>query len=114
MGRRASDAGAASRRIALDDDPDALSRAVRILGASINVRILGILSEARRSEPAGGWMFLSSIAERLNEAPGSVGLAIEKLRPFVEEKREKGRRWFRSRVQGVTMVLDELEPVGPL
>jgi hypothetical protein len=103
-----------SRDITLDGDADALANAVRILGASINVRILRTLAEARKKDPAGGWVFLSGIATELGEAPGSVGLAIEKLRPFVEEKREKGRRWFRSRVRHLSIHVEEIEPVGPL
>lgn len=88
-------------------DPQEMERLVRLLGAAGNVRILGALCEARRREPEGGWMFLSEIAAAVGEAPGSVGLAVQKLMPLLEEERRKGRRWFRSRVRDVAVVVDE-------
>ena len=78
----------------LSRDGDELARLVRALGASVNVAILRELARARRR--GEGWMYLSEIAEAIGEAPGTVSVAIQKLGPFVEEKREKGLRWFRA------------------
>ncbi len=82
----------------LASEPDRIASLVRILGASVNVEILRTLMEARRQDPDGGWLYLSEISEALGENPGTVGAAIQKLTPLLEEKREKGRRYFRSRV----------------
>lgn len=79
----------------LTRDPDEFARAARALGASVNVAILRELAGARRK--GDGWMYLSQIAEALGESPGTVGAGVQKLAPFVEEKREKGLRWFRAR-----------------
>jgi hypothetical protein len=78
---------------------------VRILGASVNAKIADVLVEARRKDPDGGWLFLSQIAVEVSEKPGTVGLAIQKLLPLLEEKREKGRRWFRSRYTDLRLVM---------
>lgn len=78
----------------LSRDGDELARLVRVLGASVNVAILRELARARRR--GEGWMYLSEIAERIGEAPGTVSVAIQKLLPLVEEKREKGLRYFRA------------------
>lgn len=95
------------RRVGATDDPAELDRLVRLLAAAGNVRILAALCEARRREPAGGWMFLSEISAAVGQAPGSVGLAIQKLMPLLEEERRQGKRWFRSRVRDATLVLTE-------
>lgn len=84
----------ATERLALSKDPDGLAKLVRILGASVNVAILRELARARRR--GEGWMYLSEIAEAVGEAPGTVGAAIQKLTPLLEEKREKGLRYFRA------------------
>ena len=68
-----------------------------MLAASVNTKILHFLVEARRKEPSGGWRFLSEVAESIKESPGTVSLAIQKLVPLLEERREKGRRYFRAR-----------------
>jgi DNA-binding transcriptional ArsR family regulator len=78
----------------LSRDPEDLARLVRILGASVNVAILRELARARRR--GDGWMYLSEIAEKIGESPGTVSVAIQKLLPFLEEKREKGLRYFRA------------------
>lgn len=83
-------------RWSLTRDPDEVEALVRMLGASVNVRILRELSRARRR--GDGWMYLSQIAAALGEAPGTVGVAIQKLTPLLEERRLKGLRYFRSRV----------------
>ena len=83
-------------RWTLSKEPDELAQLVRILGASVNVAILRELARARRR--GEGWMYLSEIAEALGEAPGTVSAAIQKLTPLVDEKREKGLRYFRSRI----------------
>jgi len=85
-------------------DP-ALEQHVRVLAASVNVRLMRVLLEARRADPVGGWRFLSQIAEALDEKPGTVGLAVQKLLPLLEEKREKGKRYFRSRFVDLRLVL---------
>jgi hypothetical protein len=72
---------------------------VRVLSASVNTRILDFLIQARTAEPGDGWRFLSEIAVGVGEAPGTVSPAIQKLLPLVEERREKGRRYFRARVR---------------
>lgn len=81
-------------RWALTKDPDALERIVRMLGASVNVAILRELAKARRR--GEGWMYLSEIAEAVGEAPGTISAGIQKLLPLLEEKREKGLRYFRA------------------
>ena len=78
----------------LSKDGDDLAKLVRVLGASVNVAILRELARARRK--GEGWLYLSQIAESIGEAPGTVSVAIQKLTPFVEEKREKGLRYFRA------------------
>jgi DNA-binding transcriptional ArsR family regulator len=82
-----------------------LEATVRILAASVNVRILHHLVESRRKEPAGGWRFLSEIAQAIGEAPGSVSLGLQKLLPLLEERRQKGKRYFRARAK-VTLLLE--------
>ncbi|HEV8359607.1 MAG TPA: hypothetical protein VGR28_04030 [Candidatus Thermoplasmatota archaeon] len=89
----------------LTTDPEDIAKLVRILDASVNVRILKVLVEERRK--GEGWLFLSEIAKRIDEKPGTVGLAIQKLLPLLEEKYEKGKRWFRTPYRELTMVLDE-------
>lgn len=81
-----------------------LARLVRILGASVNVEILRVLARERRK--GDGWMYLSEIAAEIGESPGTVGVAIQKLLPFLEEKREKGLRYFRSRYVDVRLEAD--------
>ena len=81
-------------RWALTKDPDSVERLARMLGASVNVAILRALAKARRK--GDGWMYLSEIASALGEAPGTVSAGIQKLTPLVEEKREKGLRYFRA------------------
>lgn len=76
-----------------------LEQTVRILAASVNTRILHHLVESRRKETAEGWRFLSEIAQAVGESPGTVSLAIQKLLPLLEERRHKGRRYFRARVR---------------
>lgn len=88
----------------LSKDPEALRKLVYALDASVNVDILRELIRARRK--GAGWMYLSEIASRISEAPGTVGTAIAKLTPFVEEKREKGLRYFRATVTEVTIVAE--------
>lgn len=90
---------------ALRPGDDLFSHYVRILGASVNAKIAEVLVEARKKDPASGWMFLSQIAADVNEKPGTVGLAIQKLLPLLEEKREKGRRWFRSNYTDLRLVM---------
>lgn len=85
----------------LVDDAERIQRLVRILGASVNVEILQLLVRARLhgdGRDGEGWLFLSEIADALDQTPGTVGAAIQKLMPLLEEDRERGRRYFRSRV----------------
>ena len=90
---------------ALRPGDDLFGHYVRILGASVNAKIADVLVEARRRAPDDGWLFLSQIALEVNEKPGTVGLAIQKLLPLLEERREKGRRWFRSRYTDLRLVM---------
>lgn len=96
-------------RWTLSREPEDLHRLVRILGASVNVAILRELAKARRR--GDGWMYLSEIAEAIGEAPGTVSIAIQKLMPLLEERREKGLRYFRS---AVTELRIEVEREGRL
>lgn len=91
-------------RWSLTKDADALGRLVRMLSASVNVSILRELARARRR--GDGWMYLSEIAEAIDEAPGTVSVAIQKMMPLLEEKREKGMRYFRA---GLTELRIETE-----
>lgn len=86
------------------EDPE-MEQIVRILAASVNTRLMTILVEARRKDPEEGWLFLSQLAESVDERPGSVGLALQKLLPLLEEKRHKGKRYFRSRYQNIELHL---------
>ncbi len=96
------------RIVPLAEDPEGLHELVRVLAASVNVRIVGALARARRDNPIDGWMFLSEIAEAVGEKPGTVGIAVQKLLPIlVEERRDKGRRYFRSRVTALALVMDD-------
>lgn len=83
-----------AERWSLTREPDEIARIVRMLGASVNVAILRELARARRR--GDGWMYLSQVAEAIDEAPGTVGIAIQKLMPLLEERRHKGLRYFRS------------------
>lgn len=56
-----------------------------------------------------GWMYLSEIAEAMGEAPGTVGSSLQKLLRLLEEQRVKGRRYFRSRVVRLEIVVEEVE-----
>jgi DNA-binding transcriptional ArsR family regulator len=96
--------GGVARDLSLTRDAPEIESIVRVLSASVNVRILQALMEERRK--SDGWLFLSEIAERINESPGTVGLAIQKLLPLLEEKREKGRRYFRSQHRELTLSLE--------
>jgi hypothetical protein len=78
---------------------------VRLLAASVNTKIMHHLVEVRKKEPSDGWRFLSEIAEGIGESPGAVSPALQKLLPLLEERREKGRRYFRARAK-VRMILD--------
>lgn len=93
------------REVSLPRDTDEVEGLVRILAASVAVRILTLLIEERR-RGGEGWLFLSEIADRLEEKPGTIGQAIQKLLPLLEERRIKGRRFFRSRLSGLTIVLE--------
>lgn len=85
-------------------EPEEVRRLVYALDASVNVDILRELAKARRK--GDGWLYLSQIAQRIGESPGTVGIAISKLAPFVEEKREKGLRWFRATVTEVAITVE--------
>ncbi|HVL87888.1 MAG TPA: hypothetical protein VM681_07810 [Candidatus Thermoplasmatota archaeon] len=93
-----------ARELTLTRDAPEMEAIVRVLSASVNVRILAALMEERKR--GEGWLFLSEIAERIDEKPGTVGLAIQKLLPLLEERREKGRRYFRSQHRELSLVLE--------
>jgi hypothetical protein len=82
-----------------------LETTARILAASVNARILNFLVEVRRKDPKEGWQFLSEIAAALGESPGAISMGLQKLLPLLEERRHKGRRYFRARAR-VTIVVD--------
>lgn len=88
----------------LSKDADGLARVLRLMSASVNVAILRELARARRK--GDGWMYLSEIAEAIGEAPGTVGAGLTKLAPILEEKREKGLRYFRAPFTEVRLELD--------
>lgn len=91
-------------KLALTKDPEPMARLVRMLGASVNVRILRELARARRK--GDGWMYLSQIAHAVDEAPGTVSVAIQKMMPLLEEKREKGLRYFRATLTEIRVEMD--------
>ena len=98
----------ARREFTLTRDPEALARLVRILDASVNVEVLSALVTARKETRTGGWVFLSDLAKRVGQAPGTVSVAVQRMVPqLVEEKYDRGRRYFRARVSGVSIVVDE-------
>ena len=82
-----------------------LEAMTRMIAASVNAHILHHLVDVRRKDPADGWRFLSEIAVGVGESPGTVSLAIQKLLPLLEERRSKGKRYFRARAR-VTLVLE--------
>lgn len=96
----------------LSKDDDGLARVVRMLSASVNVAILRELARARRK--GDGWMYLSEIAAAIDEAPGTVSVAIQKMMPLLEEKREKGLRYFRAGLTELRLELDRPRPTAPL
>lgn len=114
MGRRGIPSSARERRVSLADDPGEVERLARLLAAAGASRILAALVEARRGDPEGGWMFLSQIAAEVGEAPGSAALAVQKLLPFLEEDRRKGKRWFRSRVRRLEISIGEHDGAASL
>lgn len=85
-------------------DPE-MEQIMRTLAASVNTRLMAVLVQARKEEPEEGWRFLSQLAEAVDERPGTVGLAVQKLLPLLEEKRHKGKRYFRSRYSTVELHL---------
>lgn len=93
--------------LTLGNDRAALERLVRILDASVALAALHALAEERKSARDEGWVFLSDLAKRLDQAPGTVSAAVQKMVPtLLEEKYERGRRFFRARVTSVKLVLD--------
>lgn len=96
-----------AEELTLTADAERVEAVVRALAASVNVRLLGVLAAERRKRGDEGWLHLSDVAEHLGEAPGTVSAAVGKLllADLVEERREKGRRWFRARVTDVEIGL---------
>lgn len=88
----------------LTHDADGLAREVRVLATAQSVAILRELARARRK--GDGWLYLTQLAERLGEAPGTLSHALARLGPFVEEKREKGLRYVRATVVEVTLTVE--------
>lgn len=107
------------RTLALPEDADKVERLSRLLAQSVNARVLALLMERRArgtpedddvERPEGqGWMFLSEIAGEVGEAPGTVGSSLQKLLPLLEERRVKGRRFFRSSVLSLAIEIEESE-----
>lgn len=93
--------------LALGKDAAAIERLVRVLDASVNLAALHALMELRREARDDGWIFLSDLAKRVDQAPGTVSVAVQKMVPtLVEEKYERGRRYFRSRVTSLRIQVD--------
>lgn len=90
----------------LTKEPEELARIVRMLSASVNVAILRELVRARRR--GDGWMYLSEIALAIDEAPGTVAHGLAKLAPILDEKREKGLRYFRADFGDVRLEFDRV------
>lgn len=99
-------ATSASCRLTLD--PSEMERLVDALSASVNVRILAELAKARRK--GDGWLYLSQIASRVGEHAGTVSGGLGKLAPFIEEKREKGLRYFRATLTELTLSVERPRP----
>lgn len=106
------------RTLRMPDDAREIERLSRILSQSVNARVLAMLMERRQAgepdddteRPEGaGWMYLSEIADELDEAPGTVGSSLQKLLTLLEERRVKGRRFFRSRVVELAITIDRTE-----
>ena len=95
-----------AERWLLSKDPNGLARVVRMLSASVNVAILRELTRARRR--GDGWMYLTEIALAVDESPGTVAHGLAKLAPMLEEKREKGLRYFRANFREVRLELEGL------
>jgi len=91
-------------RWSLTKDAQDLERVIRLLGASVNVAILRELARARKR--GDGWMYLSQIALAIGESPGSVSAGIQKLTPLLEEKREKGLRYFRANLVDLRLEIE--------
>lgn len=81
-------------RWALSKDPEAVARTSRMLAGSTGIAILRELAKARRK--GDGWMYLSQIATAIGETPGTVAHGLSKVAPMLEERREKGLRYFRA------------------
>jgi len=99
-----------TRRIetaSISTDAARVEAIVRALAASVNVRLLGLLAAARRASGEDAWVHLSQAAVDLGEAPGTIAAAVGRLllAGLVDEKREKGKRYFRARVTDVSVVL---------
>lgn len=102
------------RELTLARDAASIERIIRVLGRSVNVAILSELLAARRDRESGGWVGLSDLAKRVDEAPGTVSVAVQRLLPMlVEEKYEKGRRYFRARMTGLSLVVEDAPPGFP-
>lgn len=107
------------RRVSIRDAPEEIERLSRLLTQSVNARVLALLIERRedgyapddetRRPDGAGWMYLSEIADATDEAPGTVGSSVQKLLPVLEERRVKGRRFFRARIHDLVLVLDEVD-----
>ena len=85
-------------------EPEEMGRLVHALSASVNVRILSELAKARRK--GDGWMYLSQIAGKVGEHAGTVSGGLGKLAPFIEERREKGLRYFRATLTELTLTAE--------
>ena len=91
----------------ISDDAERVEAIVRALAASINVRLIGLLAAERRSTGDDAWVHLSQAAVDLDEAPGTIAAAVGRLMlaGLVDEKRAKGKRYFRARVTDVSVTL---------
>ncbi|HVM45508.1 MAG TPA: helix-turn-helix domain-containing protein, partial [Candidatus Thermoplasmatota archaeon] len=93
-----------AERWSLSKDADGLARMTRMLSTGVSIAVLGELVRARRK--GEGWMYLTQLAKAIGETPGSVSHGLAKLAPLVEERREKGLRWFRVDLTDVSLELE--------
>lgn len=88
----------------LTTEPDELAHEIRTLSPSMAIDVLRELARARRK--GDGWLYLTQVAQRLGQSPGTISHALAKLGPLVEEKREKGLRYVRATVLEVTLTVE--------
>ena len=79
----------------LSVESDDVERIARALSSSASIAVLRELVRARRK--GDGWLYLSQLAEKVGSSAGTTSVALLRLTDLVEEKREHGQRFVRSR-----------------